>query len=541
MTHRHARRSLPLSAVPALAVAVALLAGSAAWSGLHAQSQEAPGGDDARTPKQIEVPLDTAWTSQHTVTMEDGEQLPYTATVGWMPVYDDDREAVASIFYTYYRRSDVEDRESRPLTFSFNGGPGSASLWMHIGYTGPRKLRISENGYPVQPYGVEPNPHTILDRTDIVYVNPVNTGFSRAVEGVDMDQFFGVEDDVEYLAEWIGTFVSRNGRWSSPKFLIGESYGTTRVSGLARQLQQSEWMYVNGVVLVSPTGLGLDRGGPVGDALKLPHYAATAWYYEELPDELQGLDLTGELLPRVEEFTVEEYIPALTRGGSLGEERRREIAEQVARFASVSPEYVEDYNLAVPVSAWRKEMLRDEGYTLGRLDSRYRGVDRTDAGEYYDYSPELESWNHAFTPAANEYLREDLGVETDLQYWTFGPTPGWEREPNETGENLREAMATNPFTRVMVQSGYYDGATDYFASKYTMWHIDPSGKFSDRLRWEGYRSGHMMYLREPDRASSNRHIREFIDESVPADTARAKYPGGGPPGSADGAGGAGGS
>ena len=526
MTKRHA-------SARSLLLALALLVGSAAWTGLPARQQAQQQGqapeDGPEMPEKIEVPLDTAWTVQSSVTMADGEEVPYTATVGWMPVYNDEREAVASVFYTYYRRSDVQDRASRPLTFSFNGGPGSASLWMHLGYTGPRKLLVSENGYPVQPYGFEENPHTILDRTDIVYVNPVNTGFSRAVEGADMDQFFGVEDDVEYLAEWIGTFVSRNDRWSSPKFLVGESYGTTRVSGLARQLQQSEWMYVNGVALVSPTGLGLDRDGPVGDALKLPHYAATAWYYDQLPAELQEMHLTEELLPRVEEFTVEEYIPALTRGGSLSEEERDGIAQQVARYAAVSPEYVKDWNLAVPVSSWRKEMLRDEGYTLGRLDSRYRGVDRTDAGEYYDYSPELESWNHAFTPAANVYLREELGVETDLQYWTFGPTPNWEREPNRTGENLREAMATNPFTHVLVQSGYYDGATDYFAAKYTMWHIDPSGKFMDRLRFEGYRSGHMMYLREPDRETANQDLRELIDAGVPADTARAKYPGGGPP------------
>ncbi|MFB6240632.1 MAG: carboxypeptidase, partial [Gemmatimonadota bacterium] len=301
MTHRRApARSLLL--------ALALLVGSAAWSGVAAQQQhgQASSEDGPKMPKKIEVPLDTAWTSQHTVTMADGREIPYTATVGWMPVYNDDREAVASVFYTYYRRSDVQDRSSRPLTFSFNGGPGSGSLWMHLGYTGPRKLKISENGYPVQPYGFEENPHTILDRTDIVYVNPVNTGFSRAVKGADMDQFFGVEDDVEYLAEWIGTFVSRNGRWTSPKFLIGESYGTTRVSGLSRQLQQSEWMYVNGTALVSPTGLGLDREGPVGDALKLPHYTATAWYYDQLPDDLQQMDLTGELLPMVEHFTVQE-------------------------------------------------------------------------------------------------------------------------------------------------------------------------------------------------------------------------------------------
>jgi len=548
---RRARPTERRAAAPAAVLAVAaavLVALPLLLPGASVEAQERgrraeTGAGDGEGPelRAIEIPLDTAFTTEHTVTTADGERIPYTATAGFLPVHDDDRKAVASLFYVYYRRSDVEDRDGRPLTFSFNGGPGSGSLWMHVGYTGPRRLRISDEGYPIQPYGVEANPHTILDRTDIVYVNPVNTGFSRAVEGVDMDPFFGVEDDVEYLADWIDLFVSREGRWASPKFLIGESYGTTRVSGLARELQRAHWMYVNGVILVSPTSLGIDRDGPVGDALKLPHYAATAWYHGRLPEELQRLELEEALLPRVEEFTVEEYVPALVRGGFLAERSRAEIAEAVARYAGVSEEFVEDYNLAVPVSAWRKELLRSQGYTVGRLDARYRGVDRTDGGDRYDYPPELEAWNHAFTPAIDEYLREELGVETDLQYHTFGPTPNWERRPNRTGAALREAMATNPFTKVMIQSGLYDGATDYFAAKYTLWQLDPSGKFRDRLRFRTYRSGHMMYLRSEDLATSNEDVRDFIEWSVPGPGIPARWPGRPPgePGSGPDAGAAG--
>ncbi|MFW6202649.1 MAG: S10 family peptidase, partial [Gemmatimonadota bacterium] len=329
------------AAAAALLVTLATTAGALPLA-LPAHAQDS--ASDAEGASSIEIPVEHAVTGEHTVTIE-GEQVPYTATTGTLPVYDDDGRAIASIFYTYYQRSDVENRARRPLTFSFNGGPGSASVWMHIGYTGPRLVRIDDEGFPIQPYGFEENPHSILDATDIVYVNPVNTGFSRALEGVETEQFFGVDNDIEYLAAWIERFVSRHDRWASPKFLIGESYGTTRVSGLADELQGSHWMFLNGVILVSPTGLGIDRGGPVGDALLLPHYAATAWYHGQLPTELQSRDLE-ELLPEVETFTLDEYIPALARGGFLDEGRRAELARTVARYAGVSETFVLNNNLS---------------------------------------------------------------------------------------------------------------------------------------------------------------------------------------------------
>lgn len=452
--------------------------------------------------------------SQNDVVTIKGQRVPYRVTTGTQPVWDEDGEPVASVFYVYYERTDVRDRSSRPLVISFNGGPGSASVWMHIGYTGPRFLRIDDEGYPVQPYGVGPNEHSILDVADIVYIDPVNTGFSRILGEAERDQFFGVNEDIEYLAGWIDTFVSRNGRWPSPKFLIGESYGTNRVSGLANRLQSAHWMFLNGVVLVSPTPLGVDREGPVADALTLPYYAATAWYHQQLEPALQQRDLDA-LLPEVEQFTIDRLVPALSRGGSLDEAERRAIARDVARYSGLSERVVLQHNLAVPTSFFWKELLRDEGYTIGRLDSRYRGIDREAAGERYDYDPALTSWNHAFTPAINHYLRDVLGYETDLQYWIFGPVHPWNRQGDETGENLRQAMAENPFLRLMVQSGYFDGGTDYFSAKYTVWNLDPGGRLRDRIRVEGYRSGHMMYLRQEDLATANEHIREFIRGAIP--------------------------
>jgi len=493
---------------------------------IAAQEEDSDADKQAKDKKsdkasaKIEVTADDAVTTEDSVTI-DGVEVPYRVTVGTQPVWDDDGEPIASMFYTYYERSDVDDRTSRPLTVSFNGGPGSASLWMHIAYTGPRLLQIDDEGYPVQPYGIRENPHSILDVTDILYVDPVNTGFSRILDDADRDQFFGVNEDIRYLAKWIDTFVTRQGRWTCPKFLIGESYGTTRVSGLAARLQDSQWMYLNGVILVSPTGLGIDRDGPVRDALYLPYYAATAWYHEQLDDELQALDL-DELLPLVEAFTLDELLPALARGGSLTDAARTELETHYARYSGLTLPIVRQHTMAVPTHFYWKELLRDEGLTVGRLDSRYRGFDREDAGSSPDFDPALSSWNHAFAPAINHYLRDVLGYDTDLQYWVFGPVHPWNRDGDRSGSQLQQAMGQNPYLHVLVQSGYYDGGTDYFNAKYTMWNMDPAGRFQDRMSFKGYRSGHMMYLRSEDLANSNNDIRDFIRAAIPAAGTPAK-------------------
>lgn len=473
-------------------------------------------------PNTRNLPLDQTSVTESTVTVK-GQRIPYSATTGTIPVYNSDNQPVASLFFVYYQRTDVRDKATRPIVFSFNGGPGSASVWMHIGYTGPRFLNIDAEGNPVQPYGVSENPHSILDVADIVYIDPVNTGFSRILsDEAKREDFFGVNADIRYLADWINTFVSRYDLWRSPKFLKGESYGTTRVSGLARQLQNSHWMFFNGVILVSPTGLGIDRSGPVARANYLPYYAATAWYHKVLSPDLQQRTLE-DLLPEVEEYTINTLLPAMAMGGFLDPAKRDEIATQMSRYSGLDKEVILQHNLAVPTSFFWKELLRDQSLTVGRLDSRYRGMDRQDAGERYDHDPALTAWNHAFSPAINYYLREVLGFKTDLQYNLFGPVHPWDRSGDTTGEDLRSAMAQNPYLHTMIQSGYFDGGTDYFNAKYTMWHLDPSGKLKDRLRFEGYHSGHMMYLRQEDLATSNEHIREFIRQSIPPAGTPAKY------------------
>jgi carboxypeptidase C (cathepsin A) len=487
----------------------------------------APSGSEktGAGPNDLSLPLDATVVTSQTVTIK-GQRVPYTATVGTQPVWDEAGKPVAGVFYTYYERSDVKDRASRPLVISFNGGPGTASVWMHIAYTGPKILNVDSEGYPLQPYGLKDNPSSILDVADIVFIDPVNTGYSRMVSpDGPKAKFFGVNADIKYLAEWLNVFVSRRGRWLSPKYLIGESYGTTRVSGLALELQNASWMYLNGVILVSPTDLGIERGGVIEAANRLPYYAATAWFHKALPADLQQKDLVA-MLPEVEQFTNDELIPAMARGGFLDPQKRQQIAQRFARYSGLPLKVVLDHNLAVPTAFFWKELLRDKGFTIGRLDSRYLGIDRQVSGDRPDYSPELTSWLHSFTPPINHYFREVLGFKTDLKYFMFGPVSPWARtgeNQDRTAENLRQAMAQNPYLNLLVQSGYYDGACDYYNAQYNMWQMDPSGKLKDRMAWKGYRSGHMMYLRQEDLVSANDDLREFIRKTTPKPGQPAKY------------------
>ena len=473
------------------------------------------------------MPADTSVVTKHKTTI-GGKKVDYKATTGTQPVWNDDGHPIAAVHYTYYERTDIKKDPSRPIMISFNGGPGSGSVWMHLAYTGPMILNVDDEGFPVQPYGVKSNPHSILDVADIVFVNPVNTGFSRILDkDTKKETFFGVNADIAYLAEWINTFIQRVNRWESPKYLIGESYGTTRVSGLAAALQGRQWMYINGVILVSPTELGIDSGsgrraGPLGAALRLPYFTAAAWYHNKLPRDLQRKDLL-DVLDEAEDYAINELIAVIAKGGFVNERERKSAAATMARYSGISEEAILSYNLDVPTSFYWKELLREEGYTVGRLDSRYKGLDKTKGGVRPDFNSELTSWLHSFTPAINYYYKNILKFETDVKYNMFGPVRPWDRTNNNTGENLRQAMAQNPYLHTMIQSGYYDGATKYFDAKYTMWRMDPSGRMKDRLSFKGYRSGHMMYLRSEDLKLSNDDIRSFIIKSTPKKGAPAKY------------------
>ena len=494
----------------------------AGWAQFPNGNQISSDNDKKGASSDLRFDPDATVVTHHTATI-NGKVIPYKAVAGTMPVWDEDGKTIAGLFFVYYERTDIKDKSTRPITISFNGGPGSASVWMHIGYTGPVLLNIDDEGYPVQPYGFKGNPYSILDVTDIVYVDPVNTGYSRITrKDVPKEKFFGINADIKYLAGWINTFVTRYNRWASPKFLIGESYGTTRVSGLALELQDNYWMYLNGVIQVSPTDLGIERGSVTASALRLPYYAATAWYHKKLPADLLQKDLI-EVLPEVENFTLNELLPAMHRGGFLESGVKQSLAAKMARYSGLSEKTILQNNLSISTNLFWKELLRDEGFTVGRLDSRYKGIDKRVAGESPDFNAELTAWLHAFTPPINMYLRNQLNYKTDLTYNMFGNVWPWDNKNNQTGENLRKAMAINPYLHLLVQSGYYDGACDYFNAKYNMWQMDPSGKLKDRMFWEGYRSGHMMYLRKEDLRTSNESLRSFISKAVRAASQPAKY------------------
>ncbi|CAM1344377.1 S10 family peptidase [Tenacibaculum amylolyticum] len=475
--------------------------------------------------QDMRIPVDTTVVTSNTITIK-GKKVSYNAQTGTQPVFDANGTIKATLFYTYYYRTDVNNTATRPLIMSFNGGPGSASVWMHIAYTGPKVLKIDDEGNPIQPYGIKDNPYSVLDVADIVFVNPVNTGYSRPVvkkdEKVDKKYFFGVNADAKYLSDWLNTFVTRTNRWRSPKYIIGESYGGTRVMQLAYELQTRQWMYLNGVIMVSPADYKIIRTGNSEDyAVNFPYYTAAAWYHKQLPKTLQEKDLLA-ILPESENFAINKLLPALAKGGYIEETEKNKIAEQMSYYSGIDKEVILQHNLEMPKAYFWKELLRKSGKTIGRLDSRYLGLDRKDTGTRPDYSPELVSWLHSFTPAINYYIQNVLKFKTDVKYNMFGPVHPWDFSNNNSRENMRKAMAENPYLQLLVQSGYYDGATTFSAAKYTMGKIDPSGKLKDRMSFKGYRSGHMMYLRKVDLEKANDDLRAFIQKSS-KNVGAAKY------------------
>jgi carboxypeptidase C (cathepsin A) len=322
--------------------------------------------------------------------------------------------------------------------------------------------------------------------------------------------YHGTMADVRSVGEFIRLFILRKDRWTSPKFLIGESYGTTRASGLAGYLTSRHQLYFNGVILVSMTGLNVDDGEDVSYATALPHLAATAWYHGQLADDLQSMPLRS-FLDEVEAFAMSDYLMALVQGDRLDDAARSAMAGRVARYTGLTSEYVMSTNLRVNSRRFWKELLRDQRLTVGRLDSRYLGVDRDAAGERPEYDPAIADWNGPFSDAVNQYIREELGYDPDIKYNVWGNVRPWNRDDGaDVGDMLRQAMRNNPYLKVMIQGGYHDAATDYYSAVYTISHLQPGGEFRDRFRFYWYESGHMMYLRKPDLAKSNDDLREFI-------------------------------
>ena len=440
----------------------------------------------------------------------NGQTVSYAVEAGWIPIRDDGK-VVAKMFYVGYTKNGVTDVSKRPLIISFNGGPGTASVWMHMGFTGPRRVTYDDEGFQQKPpAGIEDNPQSILDVADIVYLDPIGTGFSRMVEGEDLHKFHGKVADIQSVGDFILTYVNKKDRWTSPKFIIGESYGTTRASGLVASVQQRFQMYINGVILVSATDLDLDRGPEINFATGIPTKTATAWYHQQLPADLQAKPLR-EALAESEKFAMNELLVGLGKGDQLTTAERDSLAAKIARYTGLSKQYVLEANLRIDFARHWKELLRDQRYTVGRLDTRYLGVDKDAAGERPEYSPELADWNGPFGAAINKYLRSELKYNPDLQYNIWGNVRPWAQDDTvSVAEMLRTAMRDNPYLKLMVTGGYYDAACDYFNATYTVQHLQPGGEFKDRYRFAWYESGHMMYLRKPDLKNANDDLRSFI-------------------------------
>jgi carboxypeptidase C (cathepsin A) len=455
-----------------------------------------------------------------------GQEIKYTATAGTILLKLEDGTPKASIFYVAYTKDDISDASQRPLTFSFNGGPGSSSVWLHLGLFGPRRVQMGDAGTLLPPpYKLVDNDVSLLDISDLVFIDPVSTGYSRAVPGETPQQFHGVTPDVESVADFIRLYTTRNKRWSSPKFLAGESYGTTRAAGLSGYLQQRYGMYLNGIVLISAIlnfeTAEFDAGNDLPYILYLPTYTAIAWYHKKLPSDLQS----GDVQKAVEEsrkFAVGEYADALMAGDALPAPRRAEITQKLARLSGLSPDYIDRTNLRIEIQRFTKELLRSERRTIGRIDARFTGIDRDAAGERPEFDPSIAAIIGPYSGMLNDYVRNDLKFDSDLPYevltgrvrpWNYAP---YENRYVNVGETLRGAMTQNPFLHVFVAKGYYDLATPFFAADYTFDHLGLDPTLRSHLSGAYYEAGHMMYVHPLSLHKLKADIAQFIKSSAMA-------------------------
>jgi len=460
--------------------------------------------------------------TQHSVRV-GGQTIDYTATTGYLVLREENGDARAKMFFIAYTKNDVDDLSARPVTFTFNGGPGSSSVWLHMGALGPRRIKMSEEGESLPPpYELVANEYTWLDKTDLVFIDPVETGFSRPAEGVEKSEFTGFEEDISSVGDFIRLYTTRYNRWSSPKFIAGESYGTTRAAGLSGYLQDRHGMYLNGLMLISSIlnfqTARFTKGNDLPYILFLPTYAAIAWYHKQLPNQPDELE---PFLQEVEAFAIGDYASALMLGDELSEDRKDQIINKLHQYTGLSEEYLERTHYRIHISRFVKELRRDEGVTVGRLDGRMTGVDYDDAGENYEFDPSYSATIYGpYTTAINAYLKAELNYENDLPYEILtGRVRPWnysnvENEFLNVAETLRSAMSVNPFLKVHVFNGYYDLATPYYATDYTFNHMFLDEELQDNISMSFYESGHMMYIHQPSLVKMKQEVDRFIEQTA---------------------------
>ncbi len=486
-------------------------------------------GEAANKP---EIP-DNLVVTKSTITI-NGHEIPYTVTTGTIVLKEEaekdgaseGEKPKASFFFIAYTRDDLTDPASRPLTFSFNGGPGSASVWLHMGVLGPRRTAMTDIGdLPPPPYKLVDNEYSLLDASDLVFIDPVGTGYSRATTGEKAREFHSLKKDIESVGDFIRLYTTRYGRWLSPKFLIGESYGTTRAAGLSGYLQERHGLYLNGILLVSSildfSTAHFNVGHDLPYSMFLPTYTATAWYHKKLPADLQG-DLRTAL-DEAEQFAANNYVLALMKGDTLAGEERARIVAKLARLTGLTPEYIERTNLRIEIFRFIKELLRDQRRTVGRLDSRFQGYERDAAGESVENDPSMSNIIGPYTATFYDYVRRELKFESDLPYeilslkvhaqWSYSEH---ENQFVNVAETLRKAMSINPFLKVFVANGYYDLATPYFATEYTFNHLSLDPALRGNVMMTYYEAGHMMYIHIPSLAQLKQDMVAFLRSAIPA-------------------------
>lgn len=498
------------------------LGGMIAATAPSLRAAESEGGKSEKKDDKGELKDKTSVTSG-SVTI-GGTRIGYTATAGTLVMKDEEGKPRASFFYVAYERTNQQSLAQRPITFSFNGGPGSASVWLHLGTLGPRRVVLNDDGtLPPPPFQAVENEYSILDDTDLVFIDPVSTGFSRPVPGEDAKKYHGVEEDIRSVGEFIRLYVTRQQRWSSPKFLIGESYGTTRAAGLAGHLEERYGMYLNGIMLISVVldfqTISYSIGNELPFPLFLPTLTATAWYHQKLPPDLQA-DL-GKARREAEQFAQSDYVVALMKGNRLSDAERRQTAQTLSRLTGLGVDYIERSNLRISVFQFFKELLRSQGKTVGRFDSRMTGVDRDGVGDTPDYDPSYTGVLGPFTGVLNDYVRGELKFESDLPYeiltgkvqpWNYGD---YRNRYLNVAETLRQAMAHNPHLKVFVANGIYDLATPYFGTRYTFDHFGFDPKMRQNITMVDYDGGHMMYTVKPALIALKKDLSSFIQGSVP--------------------------
>lgn len=453
-----------------------------------------------------------------------GKTLNYTATTGFMDMRDESGKLRANVFFIAYTKDNVKSLGQRPITYTFNGGPGSSSVWLHMGGLGPKKVKLAPDGNVLPPpYQYEDNPETWLDETDLVFIDPMMTGYTRPGEGVDKKEFLGYQQDLALVGDFIRLYTTRYERWNSPKFLAGESYGTTRAAGLSGYLQDRHGLYINGVMLISAV---LDfstirdyHANDLSPLLRFPTFAATSWYHKKADPKYTDLNA---FLEEVEAFTLNEYALALLKGDLMTEQERSDIIDKLHAYTGLSKSYLDQTNLRLTVGRYNKELLRSEKETVGRLDSRFKGYDYDEAGERYEFDPSYNGVIYGpFTSVLNDHLRANLQFKSDLPYEILtGRARPWDYSNVQNrflnvAETLRNAISKNPYLKVWISNGYYDLATPYFATEYVVNHMFLKGDLKKNITMTYYEAGHMVYIHEPALVQMKKDLAEFINSATP--------------------------